>query len=833
MGGLGNELFEALFALSAEAAIVSRGGVVEDVNQAFERLAGRGSCECRGVEVATLDTGDALLARGVRIPIQVERRTVGDFLLEVLRDLRPARERAELEARMKAIGELATDYHYAADVLADGSMAIRWISDSYTRITGFTVDELREARMGVDFLPPEDLHILLDKSKRARAGEPAVAEYRTRTKSGREIWVRDFTVPVLDERGRVTAIIGAAKDITDEKHAELRLRESEARHRLIAEHSSDVICTIDPKGITTYVSPSVRRVFGYEPEELIGRQGFGLSHPEEAPARRRRYFEVMKEGEPTPLLLTRVRRRDGTYVHIESSTQVVRDAEGRVIEVHSANRDVTQRVEAELALARAEESFREMLATLPDPVLVHREGRVVFVNDAVCKMLGRDADVLLDKSLLPLVYPEDRELVAGLVKSGARFAAVRQLRMLAPDGQGVAVEASGVPVLFDGQLARVVFFRDRREQNRIEEELAVAERLASLGRLASAVGHELNNPLAYVLTSLEILDRDLQGQEELRSRVTVAREGAERMRDIVRDMRSLSVAEEKPTKRGSDLRRVIEVAAATAGHEIRHHARLVIELESTCAVAGVEGRLIQVFVNLLVNAAQAIPEGNVEENEIRISSRTAFPNVVVDVSDTGAGLAAGDAQRIFEPFFTTKASGGTGLGLAIVQRIVASVGGSIAAMPRSPRGTTFRVTLPIASGEPVAKPASAGPPKQVERARVLIADDEPLIGRIVRQLLEAHDVTTVESGRRAIDLLQQGERFDAIVCDLQMTELGGADVYDWVMARRPELERRIAFMTGGAFTPRARSLLDASRRPCLEKPFDARELHELIANLLG
>jgi PAS domain S-box-containing protein len=835
-----SELLEAIFAITADAVVVARNGIVEDVNPAFEQLSGLSREECVGRALSMLrrteEPSAVLRSDGVRVPVTIETRSARDGLsIEVMRralDDGEARGRAEMEARVRAIEELATDYHYAADIEPNGNITLRWLSDSYTRMTGWTVDDVRAHRMGVDFIAPEDIPILLQKSVRVRAGEAAVAEYRTRTRSGEELWVRDFSVPVTGENGRVVALVGAAKDITEQKRAELRLRESEARYRVMAESSYDIISTIDAQGVTRYVSPSVRRVLGYEPEELVGRQGFGMSHPDEREDRKERYFRLVKSGSPTPLLVTRVRRRDGSYAHLESTSYAVRDAEGRLIEVHSSARDVTARVEAELALVRAQQSFRELLFALPDPVVVHCEDRLLFVNPAFVALLGFDREEeLLGKSPLELVHPDDRMYVAERIGADPRMKKTREHRLLGRDGKAIDVQIIALPVLFEDTIARVAFAHDRRQQKRIEDELALSERLASLGRLASAVGHEINNPLTYVLSSLELLARDLEEQEELAARVSVAREGAERVRDIVRDMRSLSMGERETVSNGCDLRRVLEVASATAAHEIRHRARLHLDLSGSIPVAGLEGRLIQVFVNLLVNAAQAIPEGNVEDNEIRVSVRRHEATVMVEVSDTGVGISAHDAARIFEPFFTTKTSGGTGLGLAIVQRIVASVGGTIAAEPRSPRGSTFRVTLPLYEGLETT-PSAPPPPEKVERARVLIADDEPLICRMAKQLLEDHDVVAVESGRRAIDLLQRGDTFDAIVCDLQMTELGGVDVYEWVIARRPELERRLAFMTGGAFTPRAQSFLDASKRPCLEKPFDSRELCDLVARLI-
>ena len=414
-------------------------------------------------------------------------------------------------------------------------------------------------------------------------------------------------------------------------------------------------------------------------------------------------------------------------------------------------------------------------------------------------------------------------------------------RLVHRNGEPIPVEVTGVPFPFDGVVAALAIVHDLRERKRVAAELAAADRMATLGRLASGVGHEINNPLTYVLGALELLRRDVPSfakgpaeAERLLERVAHAYDGAVRVRDIVRDLKALSSALEGPTD-AVDLHRVLDLAVATAAHEIDHRARLVREDGAVALVSGGEGRLVQVFVNLLVNAAQAIPDGEVDANEIRVVTRmTGESRVTIEVSDTGHGFAPGDAARLFEPFFTTKPGGGTGLGLSIAHRIVSSFGGSIVAEPRSPRGACFRVTLAAYPGEAkrhVAEPRVAvtrgGP-----RARVLFADDEPFIRSFASTALDPHEVITVASGREAIDLLKRGDHFDAIVCDLQMPDLGGVDVYEWIVACRPDLADRIVFMTGGAFTERAQHFLARSSCPRVDKPFDLGRLNELVGAII-
>jgi CheY-like chemotaxis protein len=247
-----------------------------------------------------------------------------------------------------------------------------------------------------------------------------------------------------------------------------------------------------------------------------------------------------------------------------------------------------------------------------------------------------------------------------------------------------------------------------------------------------------------------------------------------------------------------------------------------------------EGQLGQVFLNLLVNAAQSIPEGAAAHNEIRITTRADREgSVVIEIRDTGIGFSQEVGAHIFEPFFTTKPIGlGTGLGLSICHGIVTSHGGRIEAESTVGRGSVFRVVLP-GCGTP-APTRSSRPPRPGERptGRFLIVDDEALIARTYCRLLGEDQCVTCLSGTDALALLQRGELFDAIVCDLMMPETSGIDVYDMLLRVAPEQAKRVIFVTGGAFTDRARRFLDEVTNPVIEKPLDTARLYDCVSRLL-
>jgi CheY-like chemotaxis protein len=312
-----------------------------------------------------------------------------------------------------------------------------------------------------------------------------------------------------------------------------------------------------------------------------------------------------------------------------------------------------------------------------------------------------------------------------------------------------------------------------------------------------------------------------------------ARDGAERMRIIIRDLKMFSrVEEDRPGP--VDLRPVLESCVNMAWNEIRHRARLVKELAVVPLVRGNEARLGQVFLNLLVNAAQAIPEGKANAHEIRVAVR-AVPGdrVAVEVRDTGGGIRPEHRARIFDPFFTTKPPGvGTGLGLSICHSIVSGLGGEIQVESEVGKGSRFCVLLPVATeARPPRPSARAAPPRP--RGRILVVDDEPLVGTVIqRTLQQEHDITVVSSARAALETLDRSE-FDLVLSDLLMPEMTGMDLYRVLSERDPRLARRMVFLTGGAFTPAARKFLDQEPVVCLEKPFDLETIRLVLARRLA
>jgi two-component system NtrC family sensor kinase len=407
---------------------------------------------------------------------------------------------------------------------------------------------------------------------------------------------------------------------------------------------------------------------------------------------------------------------DGTEHHWLTYRFVVRDGSGRRF-LGGVSMDITQRKQAEAALRRSEESFRSLIEGSPEAIFVHRGGPLLYVNLSALSFLGLPASQVVGAPMLRFVHPDDREVATGLLdaKPGQVRLGAYELRFLRPDGRVMTAEVSCLSLMFHGEPATVVSARDLTERKQIQSRLLLSDRLVAMGTLAAGVGHEINNPLSFVISNLGFLETELRAvaselpEGRLAEVEEVLREsamGANRVRQIVDDLRTFSRADDDvPVP--VNLRNVLESALTIARAELRARARVVRDYAEVPLVDGSEGRFGQVFLNLLINAAQSIPRGHPEHNEIRVCLRAVQDHVMVEVKDTGGGIPAEMRSRIFDPFFTTKPAGeGTGLGLFVCQGIVTRFGGEISVESEVGQGTTFRLIFPMARRARAVRPPS-------------------------------------------------------------------------------------------------------------------------------
>ncbi len=420
---------------------------------------------------------------------------------------------------------------------------------------------------------------------------------------------------------------------------------------------------------------------------------------------------------------------------------------------------------------------------------------------------------------------EYRTLIAPLKGTG-------EPRWLLARGRGSRPAPDGRPRRLTGVVSDVTARRNLRAQ------LEHSERLASLGTLAAGVAHEINNPLSYVLANLEFAAPRLTAagvEPSVLEALAEAEDGATRVRDVVRGLRAFSRPGTGP--RGPvDVGAEIEAAVRLARNEIRHRARLDLKVGPLPRVVSADHALGQVFLNLLVNAAQAIPDGHAKDNVITVEARTDEAGWArIEVRDTGSGMTPEVLKRVFEPFFTTKRRGaGTGLGLAIAQGIVATAGGRIEVESEIGKGSTLRVLIPPApEAAPAERPQEAAEAVRPRKLRVLVVDDDPMVARVIARSVGAeHEVVVTNAAAEALARIEAGETFDAVLCDVMMPQMTGVELHQRVAATRPELARRMIFITGGAFTEATSGVLSGLANPLVSKPFQTGQLKAALEKVV-
>jgi PAS domain S-box-containing protein len=685
----------------------------------------------------------------------------------------------------------------------------------------FLAMSLREIRH------PDDVH-KLEYTIADWRERPGVVRRTTRhrTKAGDSFAV-DLEIARVHYEGRVAALVR----VTDL----VGLSEASLRDRMLVGMSSDGLAIVGEDRKMRYISPGGERIMGRSRAELVGKDTTYLNHPDDLAK-----LVYNPPGE-TLTYVTRVLHGDGSYRWIESTSKnLTRDpaVSGHLV----AFRDVTRRVEAEAKLQLSEANLRTVLEMSTTLTFVHRVGVVQWVNRSLAERIGAaDSSELVGKPAFAFIHPDDHEMVRKRIQltiSGAPPEPI-EVHLVGRDGAIVIVEAQGFRLEWYGQPSTVVFCRDVTERHEMYARMAVADRMVSVGTLAAGVAHEINNPLAYVMGNLELLTRELPEvlagssrfpPSELYAIVNDAREGAIRVSTIVRELRALSRGDES-SKGPISLDPVLASCMKMVGNELRHRARLVQDIAPDLPpIEGNASRLGQVFLNLLVNAAHAIPEGRADANSIRLRAYAEGTNVIVEISDTGVGIPPQVIGRIFDPFFTTKPIGqGTGLGLAISHEIVRSLGGSISVESTLGAGTTFRVLLPATIRPILASESGAFARVPALRVRALLIDDEVAVGRAICALLAPEiDVTHVTRGADALTRIDGDDRYDVVLCDLMMPDMSGIELFFELRAKHPVLSRRVVFLTGGAFTEQARDFLSRTEHPPVEKPFTEATLRAAI-----
>ena len=493
-------------------------------------------------------------------------------------------------------------------------------------------------------------------------------------------------------------------------------------------------------------------------------------------------------------------------------------------------RDLSRKLKQELECnERLRVREQETLAAIPDVMVrVAPDGTCglqgVKTSEAVAPVLERALGCALSSAQLATVDAQITRVRANRVADGCAL-----------EGPDATVHEARLLPAADGSV--LIVLRDVSEQRRLLRRVTSAENLASLGTLAAGLAHEINNPLTYVITSISSAVRTLPPDEtSVQEDLATALDGCWRIRDLVHNIL-------ENTTTGRDLVEpvfvpdVIESALTLVKSQVRHRAKLTWVPESVPYASAHRSKLVQVVLNLVVNASQAFADNHTAEHEIRVRAYGDDQHVLIEVSDNGPGMDETVKQRATEPFYTTKEPGqGSGLGLFLCCSIVESLGGNLQIDSQLGRGTKVTVRLPISDEAPASRIVSKGSPALVTelppRFRVLIVDDEPEIRRALQRILSRKYVLSMcANGAEALHLLKAGDSFDVILCDILMPEMSGIEFFDELLRAVPEQAERVLFLTGGATSESARLFVQKHANRILHKPFKPIEVDAAVRNL--
>jgi PAS domain S-box-containing protein len=541
------------------------------------------------------------------------------------------------------------------------------------------------------------------------------------------------------------------------------------------------------------------------------------------------------------------RTADGREIPVEASLALF-TFEG-VQYICAFVRDISARLHAEQEIHRRDERLRAVIASIPGVVYQFRrrtsgEAVFTFLSERSREILDLEPVVGAEISVpFDRVVAEDLEGVVSTIgeASVGHTPWEAEFRIHHRDGsvRWVRGDARPEPEPNATDLVWNGLFTDITARKHLETKFQLASNLAAVGTLAAGVAHEINNPLAYLIGNvsytLEALStppgqRPLAETPDLVRALAEALDGGRRVAAIVADLKTFSRADERPAQ-PMDLGHVLDIAVRMTANQMRYRASFEDHRGPMPPVYGQEGRLSQVFINLLMNAVESMPRGrDAAVNRVALTTLVVGDRVQVEVSDNGEGMTREVMNRAFDPFFTTKPPGiGTGLGLSVVHGIVEALGGEIAVTSEVGRGTRFTVTLRVAERLPTG---TTPPPDALTdrgRRRVLFIDDDPLVLKAAARLLaREHDLVATPRALEAIALLRAGQAFDLIISDIMMPDCTGADFHRIVTTEFPVMLPRLYLMTGGAFTePMQQFALELGDR-LLDKATDLPRLRELV-----
>ncbi len=639
---------------------------------------------------------------------------------------------------------------------------------------------------------------------------------------------------LYDEEGRISGSLHSGNDITEKRAMQ---RELDLRAVLL-DQAMDSIYMLDEQGNIIYMNEATWKTRGYTKEEMLGMNIAEIVDGRYKDRIKRLIKDVITCGELT--FETVHNCKDGTVFPVEIYSKVIKIGDKDCL-INIA-RDISERKKADQVISHSEERFRTILEEMDNGYFeLDMHGCYKFVNDAMCKILGLDRSEIISRHFSSFIDRDDEKFIESIkntidevVNKGSAVAGLFG-NILKGDGTRRIIGVSTSPM--KDAVGKVIgvrgITRDITDRMKMEQQLLIASKLASIGELAAGVAHEINNPLTAIMGFAQLLMEQeglpLQMKQDLDKIYAQSQRAAKIVQNLLTFSRSYSLE-----KKIIDINELILRTLDMRSYEHKvNNIEIFTELASgPIWISADENQVQQVILNILVNAEHAIISRR-RMGIIRINTEVIDQKVKISIVDNGPGIPDSIKDRIFDPFFTTKDVGvGTGLGLSVCHGIVTKHGGTITAESVEGFGSTFIIELPVASTEEIGIASSISADKRLpeligERRKILVVDDEVIIRDILERVLTERDfiVDVAESGEDGLKKLEERE-YDIYLLDIKMPGVDGKDLYENIKNKYPHLVNRIIFITGDTVTMSTQDFLESTGRIYVSKPFD-------FASLIG
>jgi len=756
------------------------------------------------------------------------------------------------EERLRALLENSWDIISIMD--AGGRLIYN--SPASERIHGFSQEEFLGSET-FRFIHPEDQAKVAEAFGEvlAHPGQPCIVRYRYARKAGGWVWMEAVGVNHLDNP-TIRGIVVNSRDITDRQQAEEAIQRSDAlleEAQLLAGIGSFEVDLIRRE---TRWSEAMYRFFHRDPalggpswKDLVA-----MIHPEDQTEFKVRVARSLTTGESLQGEF-RVVWPDGRDHYFSLTGRVQMGASGQPERLIGAVQDITDRITTECALRDSLERFKGMADFLPQTIFeMDLQGRLTFVNRWALEEFGyTEEEVARGLSNLDVIVPEDRERAReAALETIAGGGSGRQYRCLRKDGTAFPVMIHSIPILKEGRpigLRGIIFnlteLKDAEaERDRLMERLRHSEKMEAIGQLAGGVAHDFNNQLSAIMGFADILMESEQDPALRRFAENIAK-ACERSAELTKQLLAFA-RKGKYLSIPVDVNALVEEVVQFLHRSLDKRITLQVNLAAgPVTTHGDPSQLQNALMNLALNARDAMPDGGIlsftserrtlDEAQCKALSQDLPPGsyLQVSVADTGSGMAPEVLQRLFEPFFTTKERGkGTGLGLASVYGTAKNHRGAISVESALGRGSRFTLILPYYEVSPELAPEVAPEVLDSSARRVLVVEDEPLVGEMLAEMLRrlGYRVDLALDGIQALDLFRREWRgIDLVVLDLVMPRMSGRETFQLLRELNPSV--RVLLSSGYSIDGEAQRILEQGALGFLQKPYQARELSRVLAEV--